>query len=228
MRILIIENNDAEVRFISERVELVGYKKPEHVTSVHDGIDYLSTGVEFDIVLIGTFEKVATLSTLSLVCKSTSADVFVLGKDFSSPFERALAYDCGASFVNARPYHIDLLLAYIRWVARRNSGVFRQDSGIHEITTDLRVGKVYFNGIYIRLTKQEYRVFLYMLENKGRIVSTSEMLEHVCTRDTNSNVVNVVLSRVRRKIRRIAGYDPIVNTRGLGYQFCNALIQEAG
>lgn len=230
MRILIIENDTSTAKFISGHVEDVGYKKPEHIELLVDGIEYLSAGAEFDLVLVGLETKEQNYTpAISLIRKSTRADIFVLGAGFRNPVHRTRAYDSGASYVSEKPFHIDLLLAYIRWVIRRNSGMLTNNVAVAGIAVDLRAGNAYLDGTNAKFTRQEYRIFLYMIQNKGRMCSASEIAEHVSTSGICSNTIEVQLGRIRQKIYSATGKSPVVNVRGLGYRLCDVpTTQEAG
>jgi two-component system OmpR family response regulator len=81
---------------------------------------------------------------------------------------------------------------------------------------DPRAGRVTVSGAPVRLTSHEFRVLSYLMHHRGRLVSQSELTEHIYARDEDrdSNTVEVFIARLRRKI----GADAIATVRGLGYR----------
>ena len=84
------------------------------------------------------------------------------------------------------------------------------------VVLDTRLGRVTLDGVPVRLTSHEFRVLSYLMHQRGRIVSQSELTEHIYAQnfDRDSNTVEVFIARLRRKL----GPDVIETVRGLGYR----------
>ena len=80
---------------------------------------------------------------------------------------------------------------------------------------DTRNGRVTMNGNPVRLTSHEYRLIAYLMHHQGRIISRSEIIEHLYDQDfdRDSNTIEVFVGRLRKKL----GVDLIQTVRGLGY-----------
>src|SRR3546814_2034305 len=106
-------------------------------------------------------------------------------------------------------------LARLRALIRRAAGVATSELRCGPLVLDTRTGQVAVDGEQIRLTAQEYRLLSYLLHHRGRIVSRTELVEHLYEQDfdRDSNTIEVFVGRLRKKI----GNDLIRPTRGLGY-----------
>lgn len=81
---------------------------------------------------------------------------------------------------------------------------------------DTRNGRVTINGNPVRLTSHEYRLIAYLIHHQGRVISRSEIIEHLYDQDfdRDSNTIEVFVGRLRKKL----GMDLIETVRGLGYR----------
>jgi two-component system OmpR family response regulator len=79
----------------------------------------------------------------------------------------------------------------------------------------MRSGRVTLNGTPVRLTAQEYKLLAYLMHHKGKVVSRTELIEHIYDQDfdRDSNTIEVFITRIRKKL----GADLIQTIRGLGY-----------
>lgn len=131
--------------------------------------------------------------------------------------DKVAGLDNGADDYLAKPFQMDELLARLRALIRRSSGqanpIFKQ--GPFEF--DTRSGRVMMNGVSVPLTAQETNVLAYLILNREKVVSRTELSEHVYGYDTerDSNTIEVFIGRLRRKL----GHKLIVTIRGRGYQF---------
>ena len=85
-----------------------------------------------------------------------------------------------------------------------------------KVRLDTRSGRVTLDGEPVRLTAQEYKLLSYLLHHKGKVVSRTELIEHIYDQDfdRDSNTIEVFVTRIRKKL----GADIITTIRGLGYQ----------
>lgn len=131
--------------------------------------------------------------------------------------DKVAGLDAGADDYLTKPFQMDELLARLRALLRRSSGqpdpVFKH--GRFEF--DTRSGRVTLDGSYVQLTAQETNVLGYLIAHKDRVVSRTELSEHVYGYDTerDSNTIEVFIGRLRKKL----GQKIIVTIRGRGYQF---------
>ena len=128
--------------------------------------------------------------------------------------------DAGANDYMEKPFHLQELEARIRSLTRRK---FVQknvclESG--EIRFDTVKREAYAKGQRVSLTRKESGILEYLLLNLGRPVSQEELIEHVwdATVDSFSGSIRVHMSSLRRKLKAVLEYDPILNKVGEGYK----------
>ena len=130
--------------------------------------------------------------------------------------EKVLGIDGGADDYVAKPFRIEEVLARLRALIRRSSGQTNPELRCGPIALDARGVRVTNDGAPVRLTSHEFRVLSYLMHHRGRVVSQSELTEHIYARDSerDSNTVEVFVARLRRKL----GPSAIETVRGLGYR----------
>lgn len=130
--------------------------------------------------------------------------------------DKVLGLDSGADDYLAKPFNIQELLARLRSLIRRTSGHTSAELVCGPIRLDTRSNAVAVEGRPVSLTAHEYRVLAYLMHHQGRVVSRTELTEHIYAQDfdRDSNTIEVFIARLRRKL----GVDCIHTVRGLGYQ----------
>lgn len=129
--------------------------------------------------------------------------------------ERVDGLDAGADDYMTKPFHMQELAARVRAMLRRSSGrtmpLFRNGN----VTYDTRTGRTTVDDIPVDLTSQEAAVLAYLVHNSGRLVSRTELSEHIYEYDgdRDSNTIAVFVTRLRKKL----GPDLIKTVRGRGY-----------
>ena len=128
--------------------------------------------------------------------------------------------DAGANDYMEKPFHLQELEARIRSLTRRK---FVQNNiclNCGEIRFDTRKREAYAKGEPVSLTRKENGILEYLLLNQGRPVSQEELMEHVwdASADSFSGAIRVHMSSLRRKLKAVLGYDPILNRVGEGYK----------
>lgn len=129
--------------------------------------------------------------------------------------DRVDGLDAGADDYMTKPFHLPELAARVRATLRRSSGrtspLFEKDG----IVFDTRLGRATSGGVPIDLTAQEVAVLSYLIHNAGRLISRTELSEHIYEYDADrdSNTIAVFINRLRNKL----GADLIQTVRGRGY-----------
>ena len=129
--------------------------------------------------------------------------------------DKVQGFDAGADDYVAKPFHMEEILARLRALLRRAAGHATSELVCGPVRLDPRAGLVSVNGNPVKLTSHEYRLLSYLMHHAGRIVSRSEIVEHLYEQDfdRDSNTVEVFVGRLRKKL----GADVIKTMRGLGY-----------
>lgn len=130
--------------------------------------------------------------------------------------ERVLGIDAGADDYIAKPFEMEELVARLRAVLRRAAGHASTELVLGPVRLDTRRCKVSVDGRDVALTPHEYRVLAYLIHHQDRVVSRSELTEHIYAQDQDrdSNTLDVFIARLRRKL----GAEVIRTVRGLGFQ----------
>ena len=134
--------------------------------------------------------------------------------------EKVAGIDAGADDYLAKPFRLEELLARLRALIRRAGGHASPVLEIGRIRVDTRNSKVTVDGAAVKLTAQEYRLLAYLAHNSGKVVSRTELTEHLYDQDfdRDSNTIEVFVGRLRRKL----GADSVETVRGLGYRMGSA------
>jgi len=129
--------------------------------------------------------------------------------------DKVQGFDAGADDYVGKPFHMEEVLARLRALLRRATGHASSELAAGPVRLDARSGRVSVNGAAIKLTSHEYRLLSYLMHHAGRIVSRSEIVEHLYDQDfdRDSNTIEVFVGRLRKKL----GVDVIQTARGLGY-----------
>jgi two-component system response regulator PhoP len=129
--------------------------------------------------------------------------------------------DAGADDYLVKPFHTEELLARIKALLRRSAGVARPVVQCGPVSLNLTAQTVRVGDRPVELTAQEYKVLEYLVLNAGKVISKATLTEHVYDQDfdLDSNVIEVFVARLRRKLDPDQTLKPIETLRGRGYRF---------
>ncbi len=129
--------------------------------------------------------------------------------------DKVAGMDAGADDYVAKPFHMEEILARVRALLRRSTGHAKNEIEIGPLRLDTRTSRVTVDGSPIKLTSHEYRLLAYLMHHRGRVISRTELVEHLYDQDfdRDSNTIEVFVGRLRKKIPD----DLIETVRGLGY-----------
>jgi two-component system OmpR family response regulator len=130
--------------------------------------------------------------------------------------EKVAGIDAGADDYLAKPFHMEELLARLRALIRRAQGLASPLLQCGALALDTRSGRVTLNGQPVALTSHEHRLLAYLMHRPARVVSRTELIEHLYAQDfdRDSNTIEVFIGRLRRKLPPQA----IETVRGMGYR----------
>ncbi len=214
MRILIVEDEPTLARQLRQTLESAGYA----VDSAMDGEDgqFLGETENYDAVILDLgLPEVDGLTVLDRWRKSgVRVPVLVLtARDSWS--DKVAGLDAGADDYLAKPFRFEELIARLRALIRRASGNASSELVAGDVRLDTRSGRVTLSGEPVKMTAQEYKLLSYLMHHKGKVVSRTELIEHIYDQDfdRDSNTIEVFITRIRKKL----GADLITTIRGLGY-----------
>ena len=214
MRLLVVEDDRDLNRQITTALEGAGYA----VDRAFDGEEaaFLGETEPYDAVVLDIgLPKKDGLSVLEGWRKAGSVIPVLLLTARDSWSDKVKGIDAGADDYVAKPFHMEEVLARLRALLRRAAGRATSDIVIGPVRLDARTGRVTVNETLVRLTSHEYRLLSYLMHHAGRVVSRSEIVEHLYEQDfdRDSNTIEVFIGRLRKKL----GVDIIKTARGLGY-----------
>ncbi len=129
--------------------------------------------------------------------------------------DKVAGMDAGADDYVAKPFHMEEILARVRALLRRSAGHAKNEIEVGPLRLDAGSSRVTLDGSPIKLTAHEYRLLAYLMHHRGRVVSRTELIEHLYDQDfdRDSNTIEVFVGRLRKKIPA----ELIETVRGLGY-----------
>ena len=129
--------------------------------------------------------------------------------------DKVAGFDAGADDYVSKPFHMEEVLARIRALVRRNAGHATSEIECGPLLVDTKSARATVDGKAMKLTSLEYRLLAYLIHHKGRVVSRTELVEHLYDQDfdRDSNTIEVFVGRLRKKL----GVDLLKTVRGLGY-----------
>jgi two-component system OmpR family response regulator len=129
--------------------------------------------------------------------------------------DKVAGFDAGADDYVAKPFHMEEVLARIRALVRRSAGHASSEISCGPLMLDSKAARVTVDGKAVKLTSLEFRLLSYLMLHKGRVVSRTELVEHLYDQDfdRDSNTIEVFVGRLRKKL----GVDMLRTIRGLGY-----------
>ena len=214
MRLLIVEDEPSLGQQLRNTLEGAGYAV-DLATDGKDGHFLGSTENNDAVVLDLGLPTIDGLTVLDRWRKEgRSFPVLVLtARDSWS--DKVAGLDAGADDYLAKPFQSEELIARLRALIRRASGNASSELIAGDVRLDTRSGKVTLKGDPVKLTAQEYKLLSYLLHHKGKVVSRTELIEHIYDQDfdRDSNTIEVFVTRIRKKL----GADVITTIRGLGY-----------
>ncbi len=219
MRILIVEDEPKTAAYVRRGLTEQSYA----VDVAHDGIEglHLATSGDYDLVLLDVMLPGADgWSVLRALRRERQTPVlFLSARDAVS--DRVKGLELGADDYLVKPFAFSELLARIRALLRRGSAQVPQRVVVADLEVDLLRRRVTRGGERIDLTAREYALLDYFVHHLGEVVSRTLIAEHVWDMnfDSDTNVVEVAVRRLRAKIDDAHTVKLIHTLRGVGYVF---------
>ncbi|MBL4800619.1 MAG: response regulator transcription factor [Emcibacter sp.] len=218
MRLLLIEDDPDLSRQMRTILEEDGYA----VDVSFDGEDghFLGETESYDAIVLDL--GLPMMDGISVLTKWRQAGIatpvlILTARDGWS--EKVSGLDAGADDYVTKPFKIEEVLARVRALIRRAAGQASPELICGVVTLNTNTSKVTVDGMPVRFTAQEYKLLAYLMHHPEKIISRTELTEHIYDQDfdRDSNTIEVFVTRVRKKL----GVNIINTVRGLGYQLVN-------
>ena len=220
MRILIAEDDAPLAGFIAK-----AFKSEDHVTEIaptgDDAVQRFQNGA-FDLVILDLNLPVISGSEILRKVRSSNPDIPILILTATDEVaERVACLDAGADDYLTKPFSFSELSARIRAVLRRKNRPAQAHLKVADLELDYLQRTVHRGGRPIELTPKEFGLLEYFMRNPGRRITRNMIIEHVwkLAPDTMTNVVDVYVNYLRKKIDEGASVRLIRTVRGVGYEF---------
>ncbi len=217
MRILIVEDEAELARQLQENLRGAGFV----VDAAADGEEGLYYGNEYDYDAAVIDLGLPKLGGIELIRRLREGDrrfpiLILTARDHWQ--DKVEGLEAGADDYLTKPFRLEELQARLNALVRRAAGYASPVIASGPLALDTARKELRLNQEAVELTAYEYRVLEYLMLNPGRVVSKTELTDHLYEQDfeRDSNVIEVFVGRLRKKLDP---FNPIRTVRGQGYRF---------
>ena len=220
MRVLVVEDEPTLRATLAGRLRTAGYA----VDEAGNGRDGLYAGNEYPIDLAIVDLGLPDIPGTELIKRwrtgERSFPILILTAR-SSWEDKVAGLELGADDYLVKPFHTEELLARVRALLRRAAGWAEPKLRCGTFTLDTSAKTLLAGSTGIEITAFEYKVLEYLMLHAGKVVSKAEISEHLYEEDADrdSNVLEVIIGRLRRKLDPDRTLNPVETARGQGYRF---------
>ncbi|KAA3649303.1 MAG: DNA-binding response regulator [Proteobacteria bacterium] len=215
MRILVVEDEPTLAGQLADALTDAGYA----VDRADNGLDahFMGDTEPFDAVVLDLglpqMDGLTVLGKWRSAGRSMPVLILTARDDWH---QKVAGIDAGADDYLTKPFHMAELLARLRALIRRAGGHASALLNCGPLCLDTRSGQLTDDGRPVSLTSHEYRLLAYFMHHPGKVISRSELTEHLYAQDfdRDSNTIEVFVGRLRKKLPE----GMIETVRGLGYR----------
>jgi two-component system OmpR family response regulator len=224
MRILVVEDQDKFLSFIKKGLEEQGFA----VDTTSDGDDAyaIASSTPYDLIVLDIMLPGRDgLSILRTLREEGNAVPVILLTARTGLNERIEGLNLGADDYLPKPFYIEELIARIHTIVRRSSGHSANVLRVDDLVLNLATRDVKRDTQSIELTTREFSLLEYLMRSPGRVLSRLQICEHVWNYDFDpgTNLVDVYIKRLRKKIDKDWDQKLIHTVRSVGYKLGNSL-----
>jgi len=201
LRLLVVEDDPDLNRQLATALTDAGYV----VDRAFDGEEghYLGETEPYDAVILDIgLPKMDGISVLEAWRRAGRAMPVLILTARDRWSDKVQGFDTGADDYVAKPFHMEEVLARVRALLRRSAGHAKSEFTCGPVRLDTRTGRVSVDGAPVKLTSHEYRLLSYLMHHTGRVVSRTELVEHLYDQDfdRDSNTIEVFVGLIRKKL----------------------------
>lgn len=220
MRILVVEDEPVLQQQIRAELERLSYT----VDATGDGKEafYLASEYSFDAAVVDLgLPGMSGLEVISRLRAGGSLLPILVLTARSSWQDKVTGLESGADDYLTKPFQMEELAARLKALLRRASGAAGQTLRCGPMEIDLAAQTVSLNGLGLELTSYEYKLLEHLVRERHRVLSKDELAAHLYPHDeeSDSNVIEVLVARLRKKLDPRGSLQPIETLRGRGYRF---------
>ena len=222
MRILVIEDDIQ----LAENLRSALEKEKYSIDLCHDGESGLFHLQEYPLDLAVVDLGLPKLDGIELIKRARKAGVTIPILILTARErwqDKVEGLDAGADDYLTKPFHVEELVARCNALIRRSAGQANPEINIGPVKIHTRSQQVWVYEKELTLTAYEYKVLEYLMVNPQKVISKSELTEHIYDQDfdLDSNVIEVFVLRLRKKLDPEGVLNPVETLRGRGYRFKN-------
>ena len=215
MRLLVVEDDPNLQKQIQEALDDAGYI----VDTAKDGEEghYLGDTEPYDAIILDLgLPKIDGLTVLEKWRNSKKKFPVLILTARDRWSEKVSGFDAGADDYLTKPFQMEELLARLRALIRRSAVHATSDIEFGPLKLETKSNRVYVDGKKLKLTSHEYKIIEYFLHHQDKVISRTELTEHIYDQDfdRDSNTIEVFIGRLRKKL----GLNIIKTERGYGYR----------
>ncbi|GHC69274.1 response regulator transcription factor [Limoniibacter endophyticus] len=215
MRVLVVEDDKDLNRQITEALTHAGYV----VDKAFDGEEghFLGDTEPYDAVVLDIgLPQMDGISVLERWRRDGRVMPVLILTARDRWSDKVAGIDAGADDYVTKPFHMEEVLARVRALIRRAAGHASSELVCGPLRLDTKASRADINGVTLKLTSHELRLLSYLMHHQGKVISRTELVEHLYDQDfdRDSNTIEVFVGRLRKKM----GVDLIETVRGLGYR----------
>jgi two-component system response regulator PhoP len=223
MRVLIVEDEVALRDSLREKLAEAGFT----VDVASDGEEGVFAALEFplDVAIVDLgLPKVSGLDLIRRVREQRKSYPILILTARDRWQDKVEGLQAGADDYVAKPFHFEEVLARVQALLRRSGGWASPELACGAVSLDTRAQTVKVNGAPVELTTFEYRILEHLMLRAGEVISKTELTERLYDEESerDSNVIEVLVGRLRRKLDPQDTVKPIETLRGRGYRFALA------
>ncbi len=222
IKVLLVEDDAKISALVTHALSQAGYQVELAEDGQH-GLGCALTG-SFDMMILDlmlpTFDGLDLLKKLRQETQSIPTLILSAKGDLN---DRLLGFELGADDYLPKPFYVEELVARVRALMARREGLVDKQTVVGNLRLDRVTRQAYWHDVAATLSQKEFSLLDLLMRSPGNIFSRKQILQHVweINFDPNTNVVDVCIQRIKRKLGRRASLelDPLIESvRGVGYR----------